>query len=153
MQRLTGKNTCCDYLIGCKQWRMENGCSNCNLSAHLQRLWEYENILFAPDGTERVTIDRLRGVAEAEASGTDALEAAHNELRQVREQLAAEQVTSQSLRNAANGYKLELDAERKKANDARNELCLKCGRYHEAHNGACDGCRWGEEEQSEGSDT
>jgi hypothetical protein len=28
--------------------------------------------------------------------------------------------------------------------DARNELCLKCGRYHEAHNGACDGCRWGD---------
>ena len=28
------------------------------------------------------------------------------------------------------------------ARDARNELCLKCGKYHEAHNGACDGCRW-----------
>ena len=28
--------------------------------------------------------------------------------------------------------------------DARNELCLKCGRYREAHNGACDGCRWKE---------
>ena len=28
--------------------------------------------------------------------------------------------------------------------NARNELCLKCGRYHEAHNGACDGCRWKE---------
>ena len=26
--------------------------------------------------------------------------------------------------------------------DLRNELCLKCGRYHEAHNGACEGCRW-----------
>lgn len=26
--------------------------------------------------------------------------------------------------------------------DLRNELCLKCGRYKEAHNGACDGCRW-----------
>ena len=26
--------------------------------------------------------------------------------------------------------------------DCRNELCLKCGNYHEAHNGACDGCRW-----------
>ena len=25
----------------------------------------------------------------------------------------------------------------------RNELCLKCGKYKEAHNGACDGCRWG----------
>jgi hypothetical protein len=59
-------------------------------------------------------------------------------------QLAAEQITSQSLRNAANGYKIEFDAERKRANDARNELCLKCGRYHEAHNGACDGCRWGD---------
>lgn len=37
--------------------------------------------------------------------------------------------------------------------DARNELCLKCGRYHDEHNGACDGCRWREDEQSEGSDT
>ena len=24
----------------------------------------------------------------------------------------------------------------------RNELCEKCGRYTEAHLGACDGCRW-----------
>ena len=28
--------------------------------------------------------------------------------------------------------------------DARNELCQKCGRYREAHKGACDGCRWKE---------
>ena len=26
--------------------------------------------------------------------------------------------------------------------DARNELCLKCGSYCEAHLGACDGCRY-----------
>ena len=26
----------------------------------------------------------------------------------------------------------------------RNELCFKCGNYMEAHNGACDGCRWKE---------
>lgn len=26
--------------------------------------------------------------------------------------------------------------------DCRNELCLKCGNYKQAHNGACDGCRW-----------
>ena len=26
--------------------------------------------------------------------------------------------------------------------DCVNELCLKCGQYREAHNGACDGCRW-----------
>jgi len=29
-----------------------------------------------------------------------------------------------------------------KYNDCRNELCLKCGNYKQAHNGACDGCRW-----------
>ena len=27
----------------------------------------------------------------------------------------------------------------------RNELCYLCGKYREAHNGACDGCRWKEE--------
>ena len=26
----------------------------------------------------------------------------------------------------------------------RNELCLFCGKYREAHNGACDWCRWKE---------
>ena len=25
--------------------------------------------------------------------------------------------------------------------DLRNELCLKCGRFKLAHEGACDGCR------------
>ena len=24
----------------------------------------------------------------------------------------------------------------------RHELCFKCGKYREAHNGACDGGRW-----------
>lgn len=28
--------------------------------------------------------------------------------------------------------------------DCRNELCLKCGAYRNAHTGACDGCRWKE---------
>lgn len=28
--------------------------------------------------------------------------------------------------------------------NARNELCQRCGRYREAHKGACDGCRWKE---------
>ena len=27
----------------------------------------------------------------------------------------------------------------------RNELCYMCGNYKQAHNGACDGCRWKEE--------
>jgi len=31
---------------------------------------------------------------------------------------------------------------KKENSNLRNELCLKCGRYEEAHNGACDGCKW-----------
>lgn len=26
--------------------------------------------------------------------------------------------------------------------NCRDELCLKCGSYREAHKGACDGCRF-----------
>lgn len=28
----------------------------------------------------------------------------------------------------------------------RNELCIKCGNYKNAHLGACNGCRWKKEE-------
>lgn len=31
---------------------------------------------------------------------------------------------------------------RKELKNCRNELCLKCGNYKEAHKGACDGCRY-----------
>ena len=37
-----------------------------------------------------------------------------------------------------------LEESQRRAQDARNELCLKCGEYKEAHNGSCDGCRWKE---------
>ena len=36
----------------------------------------------------------------------------------------------------------ERDEMKKELADMRNELCCKCGNYREAHNGACDGCRW-----------
>lgn len=45
----------------------------------------------------------------------------------------------------------ERDELKKQLNEAkselaamRNELCCKCGNYREAHNGACNGCRWKE---------
>jgi len=38
----------------------------------------------------------------------------------------------------------QLAQKEKELSNARNELCLKCGRYAEAHNGACDGCKWRE---------
>ena len=46
----------------------------------------------------------------------------------------------------------ERDEARKQLHEAkselaamRNELCYLCGKYREAHNGACDGCRWKKE--------
>ena len=40
----------------------------------------------------------------------------------------------------------QLAASQRRAQDARNELCQKCGQYREAHNGACDGCKWHKED-------
>ena len=38
----------------------------------------------------------------------------------------------------------ERDELKKELDAMRNELCCKCGKYREAHHGACDGCRWKE---------
>ena len=46
------------------------------------------------------------------------------------------------LRNENAALRIQLSESQRREQDARNELCIKCGRYHEAHNGACDGCRW-----------
>ena len=41
----------------------------------------------------------------------------------------------------------ERDEMKKELAAMRNELCCKCGSYREAHNGACDGCRWRKDAQ------
>ena len=35
-----------------------------------------------------------------------------------------------------------IEAQAKEIDALRTELCLKCGNYTLAHEGACDGCRW-----------
>lgn len=35
-----------------------------------------------------------------------------------------------------------IEAQAKEIDALRNELCLKCGKYTLAYEGACDGCRW-----------
>lgn len=35
-----------------------------------------------------------------------------------------------------------IEAQAKEIAALRNELCLKCGNYTLAHEGACNGCRW-----------
>ena len=43
--------------------------------------------------------------------------------------------------------KNELHEAKSELNAMRNGLCFKCGNYREAHNGACDGCRWRKDAQ------
>lgn len=40
------------------------------------------------------------------------------------------------------GYQTSIHNLNNCIDDLRNELCLQCGKYHEANKGACDGCRW-----------
>lgn len=35
-----------------------------------------------------------------------------------------------------------IEAQAKEIDALRNELCLKCGNYTLAHEGACNGCKW-----------
>ena len=35
-----------------------------------------------------------------------------------------------------------IEAQAKEIDTLRNDLCLKCGNYTLAHEGACNGCRW-----------
>lgn len=37
-----------------------------------------------------------------------------------------------------------IEAQVKEIDALRNELCLKCGNYTLAHEGACNGCKWRE---------
>ena len=51
---------------------------------------------------------------------------------------------NQRLRKINEKLQSQLTESQRKGRDARNELCNKCGRYHEAHKGTCGGCRWKE---------
>ena len=41
-----------------------------------------------------------------------------------------------------------VEAQAKEIDALRNELCLKCGNYTLAHEGACNGCQWRREERT-----
>ena len=42
----------------------------------------------------------------------------------------------------------QLHEAKSELNAMRNELCFKCGKYRDAHNGSCDGCRWKKEDRA-----
>ena len=48
----------------------------------------------------------------------------------------------EKLRKQLEQIQAERDELKKELHAMRNELCYLCGKYREAHNGACNGCRW-----------
>ena len=98
-------------------------------------------------------IDRMRMALASACKERDELKKAYDAMArdlkfrtgQVRE-LQEENHASDRAALVAEIDKLRKQMEHTKSelNAMRNELCYKCGNYREAHNGACDGCRWKE---------
>ena len=53
------------------------------------------------------------------------------------ERSTTKEVIQTIVKDTATIYRL-----RQELKNCRNELCLKCGNYHERYAGACDGCRY-----------
>ena len=98
-------------------------------------------------------IDRLRMALASACKERDELKKAYDAMArdlqfrtgQVRE-LQEENNVSDRAALVAEIEKLRKQMEQTKSelNAMRNELCYLCGKYREAHNGACGGCRWKE---------
>ena len=96
-------------------------------------------------------IDELRMALASACKERDELKKAYDAMArdlkfrtgQVRE-LQEENHASDRAALVAEIEKLRKQLEQAKSELAamRNELCCLCGKYREAHNGACDGCRW-----------
>lgn len=105
-------------------------------------------------------IDELRMALAATCKERDELKKAYDAMardlqfrtEQVRElqdenhasDRAALSAEIEKLRKQLEQTQAERDEIKKELHEAKNELCCKCGNYREAHNGACDGCRWKE---------
>ena len=82
--------------------------------------------------------------AKTLAALIDSLTAQLTDYRHMEQLVDGKMAENQRLRKINEKLQSQLTESQREGRDARNELCNKCGRYHEAHKGACDGCRWKE---------
>lgn len=120
---------CCTRFFGPECLRVGGNCSmNCKWEeAAWSRLAAYEDTGLTPGDVEELI--------KMDASKTD-------KVLQLKEEL-------QGAKNTAEQYaainETLFDSNMKLGADRRaliNELCQYCGKYKQAHEGACDGCRW-----------
>lgn len=127
MDRLTNK---CEADAQRKEYenRISNGYPRNIPEERLLRLAAYEDTGYMPEE-----------IAKLQAT----LIVKNTELLKTREELRAYYDRMVGRLDALNSglmdANMELAADRK---DLINELCQYCGKYKQAHEGACDGCRW-----------
>ena len=91
-------------------------------------------------------IERLRQYSESlvayklGADFADAVCSAADAIENLKKQNNAQQDIIEKL-------KISLEQTQDERDAMKNELCYMCGNYREAHNGACDGCRWRKDAQ------
>ena len=122
---------CCTHFLGPECIGVGGNCAmNCKWEeAAWSRLAAYEDTGYTPE-----EIVKLQG----------ALIQRNAELLKTREELK-EHYDSISQLDGANSSLMAANS--KLAADRKaliNELCQYCGKYKQAHEGACDGCRWRE---------
>lgn len=130
MDRLTFEGRFCD-IAQCTETPGGSFCEggDCSQRKVWERLKQYEDTGYTPEEIAKLQGDLIMSNAE--------LLKAREELKEYYDSLSQLDGANSSLM-AANE---KLAADRKAL---INELCKYCGKYKQAHEGACDGCRWRE---------
>lgn len=130
MDRLTFEGRFCD-IAQCTETPGGSFCEGgyCSQRKVWERLKQYEDTRYTPEEIAKLQGDLIQRNAE---------------LLKLREELK-EHYDSISQLDGANSSLMA--ANEKLAADRKallNELCQYCGKYKQAHEGACDGCKWRE---------
>lgn len=128
MERLTFDGRFCD-IAQCTETPGGSFCEDgyCSQRKVWERLKQYEDTGLMPDD--------VTDMMAANGNAMAAIVALKSELRSA--QNAADQYAA--INETLLDSNQKLGADRK---DLINELCQLCGKYKQAHEGACDGCRW-----------
>jgi hypothetical protein len=130
MERLTFDGRFCD-IAQCTETPGGSFCEDgyCSQRKVWERLKQYEDTGYTPEEIAKLQGDLIQRNAELLKARED-LQSAKN----TADQHAA-------INDTLYDSNAKLAADRK---DLINELCQYCGKYKQAHEGACDGCKWRE---------
>ena len=122
---------CCTHFLGPECIGVGGNCAmNCKWEeAAWSRLAAYEDTGLTPGD--------IKELLDMAVSKTDKVLRLKEELQGAKN--TAEQYAA--INETLFDSNMKLGADRK---DLINELCQYCGKYKQAHEGACDGCRWRE---------